>query len=76
MAVIILSRLRTSGPIFFTELFSEDHSVAEYVVSFLALLELAHQGLVRITQAALGSDIQLTPCFGDDDETRDGQPST
>ncbi len=60
---IIIARLKEKNSIFFYELFSEDRTVSEFIVSFLALLELVHRGLVKIFQLTLESDIQLTALF-------------
>lgn len=60
---IIIARLKEKNSIFFYELFSEDRNISEFIVSFLALLELVHRGLVKIFQLTLESDIQLTALF-------------
>lgn len=60
---VIIARLKEKNSIFFYELFSEDRTVSEFIVSFLALLELVHRGLVKIFQLTLESDIQLTALF-------------
>ena len=59
----LIARLKEKGEMFFKELFSEDRSVGEFVVTFLALLELVHIGLIKISQPSLESDIRLIPCF-------------
>ena len=59
----IIAQLKERGIIFFHEIFSEDRTVSEFVVTFLALLELVHTGLVKIFQPTSESDIQLTPSF-------------
>lgn len=60
---IIIAHLKEKNSIFFYELFSEDRNISEFIVSFLALLELVHRGLVKIFQLTLESDIQLTALF-------------
>ncbi len=60
---MILERLREAGMLFFSELFDEDRVLAEYIVTFLALLELVHLGLVTVFQPADESDIRLIPSF-------------
>jgi len=60
---IIIARLKEKNSIFFYELFSEDRTISEFIVSFLAILELVHRGLVKIFQLTLESDIQLTALF-------------
>jgi len=65
---IIIAHLKKKGAIFFYELFAEDRSVSEFIVSFLALLELVHRGLVKVFQPTLESDIRLTLSFGGKEE--------
>ncbi|RLC31246.1 MAG: chromosome segregation protein ScpA [Deltaproteobacteria bacterium] len=70
----IMSRLKKDGEIFFHEIFSNNRAVSEFVVTFLALLELAYLGLIKIFQPSHESDIKLIPSFeenvghGDDNE--------
>ena len=59
----IIARLKEKGGMLFKELFSEDRSIGEFVVTFLALLELVHIGLVKVSQPSLESDIRLIPSF-------------
>jgi segregation and condensation protein A len=60
---IILKNLKEKGSIFFNELFGDDRTISEFIVTFLALLELVHLGLVKLFQPALDSDIRLMPAF-------------
>ncbi len=55
--------LKEKGAIFFREIFSEDRTVSEFIVTFLALLELVHMGLVRVFQPTSEGDIRLIPSF-------------
>jgi len=48
---------------FFYELFDENRTVSECVVTFLALLELIHIGLIKVFQPEPKSDIQLVASF-------------
>ncbi|MGE5840536.1 MAG: segregation and condensation protein A [Deltaproteobacteria bacterium] len=64
----IVDRLKTQGAFFFIELFDQDRTISEFVVTFLALLELVQMGLVRIVQAHLEADILLEPHFKEDEE--------
>ncbi len=75
---VIIAYLRQKGSIFFYELFSEDRSLGELIVSFLALLELVHMGLVKVFQPDAESDIRLTPSFeeNEEDEDMDGNGQT
>ena len=59
----IIDRLREKGAIFFRDLFDDDKTITELVVTFLALLEVVHRGLVRLFQATWESDIKLIPAF-------------
>jgi segregation and condensation protein A len=65
----IMDRLKTQGPFFFIDLFDQDRTISEFVVTFLALLELVQMGLVRIVQAHLDADILLEPHFKEDEDT-------
>ena len=60
---LIISQLKEKGAMFFREIFSEDRTVSEFVVTFLALLELVHRGLVRVFQSTSERDIRLIPSF-------------
>jgi segregation and condensation protein A len=60
---LIIARLKEKGAMFFREIFSEDRTVPEFVVTFLALLELVHMGLVRVFQPKSEGDIRLIPSF-------------
>ena len=62
---VIIDRLKKSGTLFFRELFNEQRTVSEFIVTFLALLELVHIGILRIFQATHDSDIQLNLSFDD-----------
>jgi len=64
----IMDQLKSRGPFFFVELFAEDRTISEFVVTFLALLELVQMGLVRIVQAHLDADILLEPHFKEDED--------
>jgi len=59
----IIGLLKEKGEMFFKDLFNEDRSISEFVVTFLALLELVHIGLVKVLQPSLESDIRLIPSF-------------
>jgi chromatin segregation and condensation protein Rec8/ScpA/Scc1 (kleisin family) len=61
---LILSLLKRKPEILFEEIFSEDRKVPEFIVTFLALLELVHIGLVKVFQATYNnSDIRLVANF-------------
>ena len=50
------------------ELFSESRTISEFVVTFLALLELIHIGLIRIYQPEAYKDIRLEAHFKDNED--------
>jgi chromatin segregation and condensation protein Rec8/ScpA/Scc1 (kleisin family) len=68
----IISRLKEKGIMFFSQLFDEDRVIDEFIVTFLALLELVHLGMVKVFQSAPDGDIQLVPSFEENGETVDG----
>ena len=58
--IIVLRRLQTDGMCEFAQLFDlESEGLPSLVVNFLAILELAKEGLVKITQQAAFSTIYL-----------------
>lgn len=66
-ARLILSLLRERRDMFFEEIFSEDRKVPEFIVTFLALLELVHIGLVQVFQGPYNTnDIRLVANFDGD----------
>ncbi len=67
----IMIRLRQSGSLLFTELFTEDRTISQFVATFLALLELVHQGLITISQPSPDNDIRLVASFEDNGENGD-----
>lgn len=67
---LIISFLKQRGEMFFDEIFTEDRTVSELIVTFLALLELVHTGLVRVFQPSLISGIRVMAHF-DQDERND-----
>jgi segregation and condensation protein A len=65
----ILDRLKKVGVVYFQELFSEHKTISEFIITFLALLELVHTGLVRVFQSDSEKDIQLEALFEDNEDT-------
>ena len=70
----IIASLKRKGAIFFYELFDDNLSVSEFVVTFLALLELVHIGLIKVFQPSHDNDIRLIPLFDGNGE-RDNEYS-
>ena len=64
----IIDRLRIDHKIYFHELFSDNRTLSEFVVTFLSLLELIRVGLVKAFQPGLGKDIHLKACFDEKEE--------
>ncbi|MFH1489467.1 MAG: segregation/condensation protein A [Pseudomonadota bacterium] len=69
---LIIERLKKDGGIYFQDLFSQDRTASEFVVTFLALLELVHMNLVRIFQTDLDRDIRLEGLFEANEENDHG----
>jgi segregation and condensation protein A len=59
----IIALLREKPDIFFEEIFSGNQDISELVVTFLALLELVHMGLIKVFQPSQQSRIRLSACF-------------
>lgn len=59
----ITERLKNNGTLNFVDLFEEQATLGELVITFLALLELVHMGLVRVFQADPDRDIRLEAHF-------------
>ena len=66
---LIVSFLKEKGEMFFGEIFTGDRTVSELIVTFLALLELVHTGLVRVFQPSHSSGIRLVAHFDQDGRT-------
>ena len=73
---MIITLLKQKGATFFHEIFGEDRTISEFVVTFLALLELAHLGLIKVFQPTLESDIQLVASFDENGKNGDGNGQT
>jgi segregation and condensation protein A len=69
----IIEILREKGSLFFHELFEENFTISEFIVTFLSLLELAHSGLVKVFQPSNSSDLRLIPSFEQNGENGNGQ---
>lgn len=61
----ILDVLKKKTTILFRDLFDKEGTVSEFIVTFLALLELVHSGFVKLFQTSHRSDITLMACFED-----------
>ena len=65
---MIMDQLKERGGLCFTELFQESRTLSEFIVTFLAILELAQMGLLRIFQTGPDKDIRLEPHFTEEEE--------
>jgi len=65
---LILDELKQKQSLFFRELFSSDRSLEELVITFLAVLEIVHMGLVRVYQPTIESDIRIEARFEEKEE--------
>lgn len=64
----ILEQLKEKEALYFRELFIENITVSELVVTFLALLELIQTGLIRAIQSDVYHDIRLERRFNDTED--------
>ncbi len=71
----IIEQLKAKKTMYFHEIFTGNSTLAEFVVTFLALLELVRSGLVKIYQPTETSDIQLTGRFDSLEKNGNGQLS-
>jgi chromatin segregation and condensation protein Rec8/ScpA/Scc1 (kleisin family) len=58
--------------VYFTELFDQDRTISEFIVTFLALLELVQMGLVRILQPEPYKEIRLEAHFEEQEDNAHG----
>jgi segregation and condensation protein A len=63
--IYILERLKTEKSTYFRDLFTEDRTISEFVVTFLALLELVNVGMIKVFQPDPEGDIRLKALFED-----------
>ena len=69
----ILDELKVKQSVYFKALFKEDRTISEFVITFLAVLELVHMGLIRVYQPNVYSDIQIEARFEEKEEVDNGQ---
>ncbi|NLA75643.1 MAG: segregation/condensation protein A [Deltaproteobacteria bacterium] len=67
----ILDELKEKESLFFKDLFSSDRTLEEFVITFLAVLEIVHMGLVRIYQPTVESDIRIEARFEEKEEIKE-----
>jgi segregation and condensation protein A len=61
----ITARLREKRTLYFRDLFPKSMGLSELVVTFLAMLELVHRGVLKVFQPDLDSDILLNVTLDD-----------
>ena len=61
----IMDRLKEVGVMYFENLFEGHRTISEFVVTFLAILELVHIGLLKVFQPDPNKDIRLEANFTD-----------
>jgi segregation and condensation protein A len=69
----IMERLKEDGSIYFQDLFIGHKEVSEFIITFLALLELVHMGLITIFQSGPDKDSRLEGLF-EQTQTEDKTP--
>jgi segregation and condensation protein A len=68
----IMEQLKETQTIFFKDLFKESRTITEFIITFLALLELVHMGLIRVFQPDPDKDIRLEAHFTENEEEGNG----
>jgi chromatin segregation and condensation protein Rec8/ScpA/Scc1 (kleisin family) len=63
-----MDQLKEKKTIYFKDLFKANRALSEFVVTFLALLELIHTGLIKIFQPEPYKDIRLEAHFKDNED--------
>ena len=64
----IMDRLKEPKTLYFRELFKESKRISEFIITFLALLELVHIGLIKIYQPDPDKDIRLEANFDENED--------
>lgn len=68
----ILDQIKEKGTLYFRDLFSENCTLSELVVTFLAILELIQSGLLRAIQPDPQRDIRLEGRFNETEDQNHG----
>ena len=69
----IMDKLKEQGGLFFCEFFTEARTAGEFIITFLAILELVQMGLLRIFQTDPDKDIRVEPHFKEEEEESNGE---
>ena len=67
----VMEALKNRGDLYFSELFQADRSISEFVITFLALLELVQAGLVTMYQPHADAEIRIKAFFKEEEEEKD-----
>lgn len=68
----IMDQLKIRPFVYFIELFDQDRTISEFIVTFLALLELVQMGLVRVLQPEPYKEIRLEAHFEEQEDNAHG----
>ena len=68
----IMEQLKKKKTMNFYDLFKENRTISEFIITFLALLELVHIGLIRIFQPEAEKDIRLEARFDQKEDNDNG----
>lgn len=68
----LLERLRRSPSMLFTEFFQDVATVADVVITFLGMLELVRQSMIKITQIDTLGPIRIVSLLSDEEEDQSG----
>jgi segregation and condensation protein A len=68
----IMDQLKIRAFMNFSELFAQDRTISEFIVTFLALLELVQMGLVRVLQPEPYKDIRIEAHFEEQEDNAHG----
>ncbi len=67
----LMERLQGKARLIFEALFTGDRTRGEVVVTFLAMLEMARQKLIRVVQEQIGGPIVVVPLFSQETTQRE-----
>ncbi len=66
----VMDQLKARGSLYLGDLFQNDKTISEFIITFLAILELAQVGLIRVFQPEPLSEIRIEAHF----EEQEGSP--
>ena len=71
----VMDRLKVQGSLRFSDLFQNDRTIGELIITFLAILELAQTGLIRIFQPEPYKEIKIEARFAEQEDGLNGSIS-